>query len=430
MIILVKSNKGGNTLKKIIIEGNKTLTGTINIGGAKNSLVALMPAAILSNDVVTIKNVPNISDKTSLLEILKYLDADITENNNELIIDNKNVKNKVITLDYSKKLRASYYFMGVLLAKYKRAEVFMPGGCRIGERPIDLHIEGFKKLGANVEIENNKYTIEATNLHGADIDLRFPSVGATINLMFASVLAKGITKITNCAREVEIINIGNFLKSMGAKIEGLGTSEIVIEGVDTLKSAEISVIPDRIESGTYVIMGALLGDNLKVEGFIPEYNEALLNVLTKMGVNYKLDKHCITITKTDNLKAVDIKSEVYPGFPTDLGQPVQILLTQSNGTSKFTETIYENRMLHIKYLQKMGANINSTQMEAIITGKTELSGKDITAKDLRGGAALVLAGLVAKGETTINDVDFILRGYENIINKLTKVGAKIKIEEI
>ncbi len=417
-------------MKKIIIEGNKTLTGTINIGGAKNSLVALMPAAILSNDVVTIKNVPNISDKTSLLEILKYLDADITENNNELIIDNKNVKNKVITLDYSKKLRASYYFMGVLLAKYKRAEVFMPGGCRIGERPIDLHIEGFKKLGANVEIENNKYTIEATNLHGADIDLRFPSVGATINLMFASVLAKGITKITNCAREVEIINIGNFLKSMGAKIEGLGTSEIVIEGVDTLKSAEISVIPDRIESGTYVIMGALLGDNLKVEGFIPEYNEALLNVLTKMGVNYKLDKHCITITKTDNLKAVDIKSEVYPGFPTDLGQPVQILLTQSNGTSKFTETIYENRMLHIKYLQKMGANINSTQMEAIITGKTELSGKDITAKDLRGGAALVLAGLVAKGETTINDVDFILRGYENIINKLTKVGAKIKIEEI
>lgn len=389
-----------------------------------------MPAALLPDEEAIIENVPNISDKTALLEILKYLQADVIEEGNKLVIKNEKVVNKVVTLAFSRKLRASYYFMGVLLSKYKRAEVFMPGGCRIGKRPIDIHLEGFEKLGAKIETSGNKYIITADELIGTEIPLRFASVGATINIMYAAVKAKGTTVIKNAAREVEIINIGNFLNNMGAKISGLGTSDITIEGVEKLHKASISVIPDRIEAGTYVIMGALLGENLKVEGFIPEYNEALLNNLKKMGVQFKIDNHTITINKAHDLKANDIESAVYPGFPTDLGQPMQILLTQSNGISKFTETIYENRMLHVKYLKNMGAKISSTDMEAVITGKTNLTGKIITAKDLRGGAALVLAGLIATGTTTINDVEYVLRGYENIIKKLTTVGAKIKIEEI
>lgn len=430
LITLKKTYKGGISLKRIIINGDKKLSGTIKIGGAKNSLVALMPAAILSDGIVTIENVPNIADKSSLLEILNYLNVDIVDKNNKLIINNKTVENKVVTLEYSKKLRASYYFMGVLLAKYKKAEVYMPGGCQIGARPIDIHLEGFEKLGAKIKIEGEKYIITTDELIGTEIPLRFASVGATINIMFAAVKAKGITVIKNAAREVEIINIGKFLNNMGAKITGLGTENITIEGVEKLGDAKISVIPDRIETGTYIILGALLGDNLTIDGFHLEYNKSLITNLDSLGVKYKINNNSITLSKAEDLKPICIKSEVYPGFPTDLGQPMQILLTQCLGESVFEETIYENRMLHVKYLQKMGANIKGDNMKAIINGKTNLVGKEITAKDLRGGAALVLAGLIASGKTTINDVDFILRGYENIINKLTKVGAKIKIEEI
>lgn len=417
-------------MKKIIIEGNKKLSGAIKIGGAKNSVVALLPAALLSDGIVTVNNVPNISDKESLLEILNYLNAEVKEDNNTLIIDNKNVENKVITSVFSKKLRASYYLMGVLLSKYRHAEVYIPGGCKIGKRPIDLHLEAFEKLGAKIVVDGDKYTITADELIGTTIPLRFASVGATINILFASVKAKGITTIQNAAKEVEIINICELLNNMGAKISGIGTSELVVEGVEKLTDAQISVIPDRIEAGTYVILGSLLGDNLCVDGFVKEYNEALLNALDKIGVKYKIEENRMYISKTSDLKNINISSEVYPGFPTDLGQPMQILLTQCNGTSKFTETIYENRMLHIKYLKKMGANIENSKMEANITGVSNLEGANITAKDLRGGAALVLAGLIANGTTIINDVDYILRGYENIINKLTKVGAIIRIEEI
>lgn len=417
-------------MKKIIIEGAKTLKGSIKIGGAKNSLVALIPAAILSDEIVKIENVSNISDKKALVEILRYLDAEVIENENELIINNKNVHNKAITSEYSEKLRASYYFMGVLLSKYKKAEVYMPGGCKIGDRPIDIHLESFEKLGAKIEVHDSKYVITAEELIGTEIPLRFASVGATINLMFAAVKARGTTVIKNAAMEVEIINIGNFLIEMGAKITGLGTSEIKIEGVETLKAAKVSVIPDRIEAGTYVILGALLGENLIVEGFVAEYNEALLNALDKMNVRYEISNHTIKLNKSENLLPIDITSGVYPGFPTDLGQPMQILLTQANGESKFVETIYENRMNHIKFLKLMGASIEETKMQAVITGKTKLSGSEIQADDLRGGAALVLAGLIAEGETVVNDVDYILRGYENIIEKLTTIGAKIRIEEI
>ncbi|MEG1149958.1 MAG: UDP-N-acetylglucosamine 1-carboxyvinyltransferase [Bacilli bacterium] len=417
-------------MKQIIIEGNKTLTGTINIGGAKNSAVALIPAAIMADGELIIENVPNISDRDALIEIINLLNAEVINKGTEIIIDTTNIKNAVIPEVLSNKLRASYYFMGALLGKYNHVEIFFPGGCNIGARPIDLHLKGFEALGATVTKEDTKYIIDAKELIGTDIYLDFASVGATINIMFAATKAKGKTVIYNAAREAEISNIGEFLNNMGASITGLGTNEITINGVSSLHSAKIEVIPDRIEAGTYIIMGALLGDNLVIKGIVPEHIRVLLSKLKEMGVKFKLEKNQITLNKFTKLKPVNIRTVVYPGFPTDLGQPMAVLLTQATGISLFEETIWENRMGHVKYLNMMGANIDAERQHAKITGPTKLFGKEITATDLRAGAALVTAGLIAEGTTIINDVEHILRGYERIINKLSDVGAKIKIIEV
>ena len=417
-------------MKKIIIEGNHPLSGKIKIGGAKNSVVALIPAAIMAKGKVKITNVPNISDKDALIEILKLLNVDVKKSTGIIEIDASNIKNCLIPESLSNKLRASYYFMGALLARFKKVEMYFPGGCNIGSRPINLHLKGFEALGAKITKEDSKYLIEASELKGADIMLDFASVGATVNLMIAASMAKGTTHIMNAAREAEIINIAELLNNMGAKITGAGTEEITIEGVSELHEAEIKVIPDRIEAGTYIIMGALLGDNLTIEGMIPEHNIVLLNKLQEMGVNFKLQNHKIILNKSNNLKATSIRTAVYPGFPTDLGQPISVLLTQANGISLFEETIWENRMGHVKYLNMMGANIEAERQHARITGPTPLHGENIIATDLRAGAALVTAGLIAEGTTVINDADHILRGYERIINKLSSVGANIKIVEV
>lgn len=415
-------------MEKIIIEGGMPLSGTIQIGGAKNSAVALIPAALLADDVCTIENVPQITDKDALFNIVKLLNCQIEQNGKTITINPNNLINTVISKELSVKLRASYYFMGVLLGKYKNVEMYFPGGCNIGSRPIDLHLKAFKALGAKVTKNKHKYTIKADELKGATIKLDFASVGATINILFASVLAKGTTVIKNAAKEVEIINIADFLNKMGAKISGAGTSEITIVGVSKLHGAKISVIPDRIEAGTYIIMGALLGDNLKISGIIPEHNQALFNKLTEMGVKYTLGKNDVTISRCEHLKPVNVKTLVYPGFPTDLGQPMSVLLTQAEGTSTMEETIWENRIGHYPYIQKMGGNIELNGLVATIHGKTRLVGTEINATDLRGGAALIVAGLIAEGTTSIYDIDYILRGYENIVNKLSNVGAKIKID--
>ncbi len=417
-------------MKRIIIEGNHPLSGKIKIGGAKNSVVALIPAAIMATGPVKISNVPNISDKDALLEILKLLNVSVHRGSGTIEIDASNLENKVIPETLSNKLRASYYFMGALLARFKKVEMYFPGGCNIGSRPIDLHLKGFEALGATITKKNSKYLIEAKELKGADIFLDFASVGATVNIMIAASMAKGTTHIMNAAREAEISNIAELLNNMGAKIKGAGTEQITIEGVDELHGAEIKVIPDRIEAGTYIIMGALLGDNLTIEGMIPEHNIVLLNKLQEMGVNFKLQNHKIILNKADNLKPTNVRTVVYPGFPTDLGQPMAVLLTQAHGISLFEETIWENRMGHVKYLNKMGANIQAERQHAKITGPTPLHGEEITATDLRAGAALVTAGLIAEGTTIINDAEHILRGYERIIAKLTAVGAKIKIVEV
>ena len=416
-------------MKKIVINGGKSLSGTINISGAKNSAVALIPASVLCDEDVKIYNVPNISDRDALINILNELNCKSEVKGDVINIDTSNVSNKRISLELSKKMRASYYFMGALLSKFKHVEMYFPGGCNIGKRPIDIHIKGFEALGATVKINGDLYIIDAEELNGAKITLDFASVGATINIMLAAIKAKGKTIIKNAAREAEIVNIATFLNNMGARVTGAGTSEIHIEGVEKLHRAMIEVIPDRIEAGTYIILGAMIGNNLKINNIIPDHINALLSKLDDMKIKYELDETSITISRCENIKPTNIKTAVFPGFPTDIGQPMMTLLTQANGVSMYEETIWENRMGHVKYLNKMGSNIKNGNTNAVIIGPTPLHGCDVEATDLRGGAAMVLAGLIADGTTKVSSIEHILRGYDNIIEKLKDVGADIEIIE-
>lgn len=416
-------------MKKIIINGQRQLSGTIRISGAKNAAVAIIPAAILSDSEVTICNVPEISDIDSLEEILKFLNIDVKRATETVLINPSHMTNKEIPERIAKKLRASYYFMGALLTKYKHVEMYFPGGCNIGARPINIHLEGFKKLGATVIEDNNRYIIKADKLVGTNIYLDVASVGATINLMLAAVKAEGTTTLENAAREPEIVNVATFLNSMGAKITGAGTSVIKIKGVNKLTGGFTEIIPDRIEAGTYVIMGALLGNNLKIDNIIPSHLEALTSKLLATGANIEIGEDYIICNSSETLKATDVRTYYFPGFPTDLQQPFTTYLTQCNGVSKVEENIWENRFMHIPYLNKMGAKIKASNKVAKIKGKTQLKGATVKATDLRAGAALVIAGLVAQGKTTIEDVEHILRGYQGIVEKLTQVGAAIKIVE-
>ena len=416
-------------MKVLEINGGKTLSGTIRISGAKNSSVALIPAALLSDGETTICNVPDITDTDALTEILKYLGATVSRASESIVINPETIENKEIPKELSTKLRASYYFMSALLGKYKYVEMYFPGGCNIGARPIDQTLKSFKALGATVEEKDNHYKIYADELKGAHIYLDMPSVGATINAILASCKAKGETIIENAAKEPEVVNVAMFLNGMGAKITGAGTSEIRIQGVDTLKGAYTEVIPDRIEAGTYVILGALTGDNLKVDNIIPEHIEMLTLKLKEMGVKMEVGSDYIITSKTDGLKPITVKTQGYPGFATDLQQPLTPLLTQCNGISILEETIYENRFQNVPYLNKMGANIEIDERKIKVYGKTDLKGEEVEATDLRAGACLILAGLTAEGKTRITNVEHVLRGYENIVEKLKEVGADIELIE-
>ena len=417
-------------MKKLVINGEQTLTGTVNISGAKNSAVALIPASIMSDGIVELENIPNISDIEALDEILEYLNVRVTRKDSYIKIDPTKLENKEIPELISKKLRASYYFMSALLAKYKKVEMYFPGGCNIGSRPIDQTLKSFKLLGAKVIEENNKYTITAERLIGNDIYLDMPSVGATINAMLVATKADGLTRIYNAAKEPEIVSVATFLNQMGAKINGAGTSQIEIVGVNELKGCFTEVIPDRIEAGTYLIAGALVGSNLTINNVIPNHLESLINKLLDMGVSLKINKDSITVSAISNLKSAKIKTLGYPGFPTDLQQIMTVLLTQATGLSIVEETIYENRFNNVKYLNQMGANINIEGKKIFISGPTKLKGATVEATDLRAGACMVLAGLVAHGTTTITNVEHILRGYENIVGKLESIGAKIELLDI
>lgn len=416
-------------MKVIKIEGNQKLSGTIKISGAKNSSVALLPASILADSDVTICNVPEITDTDVLCDILKYLNADVRRASESVVIT-PSVENKIIPAEFTKKLRASYYFMGAMLGKKKHVEMYLPGGCSIGARPIDLHLKGFEALGATIRVEGEKYIVDAEKLKGANIYLDIASVGATINIMLAAVLAEGKTTIDNAAKEPEIVNVATFLNNMGAKITGAGTSEIRITGVQKLHGCYHEVIPDRIETGTYLIIGALVGENFKVYNVIPEHVEALTSKLIEMGVDLEIGSDYIKVNSKAEYKPVNVTTRVYPGFPTDLQQPFSVLFSKCNGKSTIEETIWENRFMHLPELEKMGMNVTKEGIEATFTGPNELVGCEVKATDLRAGAAMIAAALSAKGETIITNIEHILRGYEGIVEKLTDVGAKIEIEEI
>ena len=416
-------------MKKIIIDGGQEISGTIKISGAKNSIVALIPASILTSGKCVIKNVPDISDVRILLEIMRELGSEITFENETIIIDNGNVKNKEITEEFASKLRASYYFMGSLIGKFHKVDIACPGGCVIGSTPIDIHLDSFKKMGIEIDEQQSKFVMTVDELKGNHFYLNFPSVGATINIMIASTLAKGQTIIENAAKEPEIANVASFLNSMGAKIFGAGTSKIIIDGVDELYDGFVEVIPDRIEAGTYLIIGSLLGNNLTIENIIESHIESMLYKLKEAGIKYESKGNSITITAAKNLKPINIKTTVYPGFPTDLGQPMSTLLTQCEGECLFEETIYENRLRHIPHLNSMGANIKVFDNQALILGKTPLHGKKVKATDLRAGASMLVAGLIADGRTEIYNIEHLLRGYERIVDKLSQVGVQIKLVE-
>lgn len=417
-------------MKILEVIGNVPLIGSVSIGGAKNSAVALIPASLLTNKKTTLTNVPDITDIDVLCEILEYMNVKVTRASGSLVIDPENMENKIIPDELSNKLRASYYFMACLLAKYKHVCIHFPGGCNIGSRPIDQTLKVFTSLGARVKEEEFLFTIDADELIGSEINLDMPSVGATVNALIVGTYAKGVTIINNAAREPEIVDLADMLNKMGAKITGAGSSTIKIVGVTELDGCFHNVIPDRIEAGTYIILGALMGTYLSVENINSEHLTALIQKLEEMGADLEVNPDNVIVNAHNNLVAVDIKTQGYPGFPTDLQQPMVTLLTQAKGKSEVIETIYENRFMNIPALNKMGANISVKERIATILGPNKLHGSEVSATDLRGAASLLLAALKADGKTTIKNVEYLLRGYEDIIEKLSNLGAKIELKEI
>lgn len=411
----------------IKIEGGHKLQGTVRISGSKNATVALIPAAILATGPVTICGVPDISDVESLSVLLRSLGVEVEiRSHDTIVIDPASMTNEPLIHDAVNKLRASYYFMGALLGKYGRVEIRMPGGCYLGPRPIDLHLKGFEALGANITYDHGCYLLEAKQLVGTKIFLDIASVGATINIMMAAVHAKGRTTIENAAKEPEIIDVATLLNKMGAKIRGVGTNVITIDGVDELGGCFHEIIPDRIEAATYIVIAAAAASEVKIENIIPQHLESLLSKLEELGIDMDINVDSLVVHGgLDNLNPVDVKTLPYPGFATDIQQPLTALLTQANGQSIVTETIYTERFKHCHELNKMGANINVMTPSSFVNGPTPLSGAEVYATDLRCGACLVVAGLIAEGETTIHNIYHIERGYENIDKKLSALGANI-----
>ncbi len=412
------------------VNGGNRLKGTIKVSGAKNSAVALIPATILADSKVTIEGLPEILDVWTLKSLLEEIGGEVTFEDGDMTVDPTKMIDMPLPNGNVKKLRASYYLMGAMLGRFKQAVIGLPGGCYLGPRPIDQHIKGFEALGATVTNEHGAIYLRAEKLTGAKIYLDVSSVGATINIMLAAVLAEGQTIIENAAKEPEIIDVATLLTSMGARIKGAGTNVIRIDGVESLHGTTHTIIPDRIEAGTYMLLAAAIGDGVVIDNVIPMHVDSLTAKMREMGIEVIEDEESITIPKVKQMKAVDIKTLVYPGFPTDLQQPFAALLTQANGMAVITDTIYSARFKHIAELNRMGATGKVEGRTSIITGPTELTGATVTATDLRAGAALVIAGLIAHGETIIHDIYHIERGYSHIVEKLTAIGADIRKVEI
>ena len=418
-------------MKKIVINGGRPLKGEVTISGAKNSVVALIPATILADDVVTLDGVPDISDVASLIEIMTIMGAKIERNEDSLIIDPRGVKDMPMPFGKINSLRASYYFYGSLLGRYGQATVGLPGGCDLGPRPIDLHLKAFEAMGAAMTMDGSsmKLATDGRPLQGANIYMDTVSVGATINTILAAVKAEGRTVIENAAREPEIIDVVTLLNNMGARIRGAGTDIIIIDGVAHLHGTRHQVIPDRIEAGTYIALAAAIGEGIQINNVLYEHLESFIAKLEEMGVRMTISEDSIFVEKQTGLKAIQIKTSPYPGFATDLQQPITPLLLTAAGRGRIVDTIYEKRVNHVPELAKMGATISTLNDHIIYEGPNQLTGSSVKATDLRAGAALVIAGLMASGTTEITNVEYILRGYSDIIDKLTQLGAEIQLVE-
>lgn len=419
-------------MRKIIINGGKKLQGEVTVSGAKNSVVALIPAIILSDGVVTLDGVPAISDVDNLIEIIEVMGGSVKRDGETLEIDPRGVKDMPMPFGKINSLRASYYFYGSLLGRYGQATVGLPGGCDLGPRPIDLHLKAFEAMGASIsyEAESMRIATDADQrIQGAHIYMDTVSVGATINTMLAAAKADGRTVIENAAREPEIIDVATLLNNMGARVRGAGTEVITIDGVESLHGTRHQVIPDRIEAGSYIAMAAAIGKGIKVKNVLYEHLESFIAKLEAMGVRMTVEEDAIFVEEQGDLKPVDIKTSPYPGFATDLQQPMTPLLLKASGRGKIIDTIYEKRVNHVPELARMGADIQVLGGQIVYNGPTQLSGAPVKASDLRAGAALVTAGLMAEGQTEITNIEFILRGYSNIIEKLSDLGADIRLIE-
>lgn len=419
-------------MRKIIINGGKKLQGEVTVSGAKNSVVALIPAIILSDGVVTLDGVPAISDVDNLIEIIEVMGGSVKRDGEALEIDPRGVKDMPMPFGKINSLRASYYFYGSLLGRYGQAIVGLPGGCDLGPRPIDLHLKAFEAMGASIFYEGEAMRIATDagqRIKGAHIYMDTVSVGATINTMLAAAKADGRTVIENAAREPEIIDVATLLNNMGARVRGAGTEVITIEGVESLHGTRHQVIPDRIEAGSYIAMAAAIGKGIKIKNVLYEHLESFICKLEAMGVRMTVEEDAIFVEEQGDLKPVDIKTSPYPGFATDLQQPMTPLLLKASGRGKIIDTIYEKRVNHVPELARMGADIQVLGGQIVYNGPTQLSGAPVKASDLRAGAALVTAGLMADGQTEITNIEFILRGYSNIIEKLSDLGADIRLIE-
>ena len=419
-------------MRKIIINGGKKLQGEVTVSGAKNSVVALIPAIILSDGVVTLDGVPAISDVDNLIEIIEVMGGSVKRDGETLEIDPRGVKDMPMPFGKINSLRASYYFYGSLLGRYGQATVGFPGGCDLGPRPIDLHLKAFEAMGASISYESESMRIATDagqRIQGAHIYMDTVSVGATINTMLAAAKADGRTVIENAAREPEIIDVATLLNNMGARVRGAGTEIITIDGVESLHGTRHQVIPDRIEAGSYIAMAAAIGKGIKIKNVLYEHLESFICKLEAMGVRMIVEEDAIFVEEQGDLKPIDIKTSPYPGFATDLQQPMTPLLLKASGRGKIIDTIYEKRVNHVPELARMGADIQVLGGQIVYNGPTQLSGVPVKASDLRAGAALVTAGLMADGQTEITNIEFILRGYSNIIEKLSDLGADIRLIE-
>jgi UDP-N-acetylglucosamine 1-carboxyvinyltransferase len=419
--------KGGRKMAKYIIKGSNKLEGKVKISGSKNAALPIIAASILNAGKTTLYNVPNIHDTQMMFEILKNLGGKVEKKNNKIIIDTSKIKKYEISEDLMRQMRSSVILAGSLIGKYQKAIFSYPGGCDIGTRPIDLHLKGFEKLGINITKNYGNISCICDKIVGEKIDLDFPSVGATENIMLASCLGEGTTQINNAAREPEIIDLQNFLNKMGAKIQGAGSNKIQIEGVKKLNDVSYNIMPDRIETGTFLCAAAMSQGNIIIENTNINHITPIISKLEEANCKLKLEKDKIELKAPKKLKALEIRTMPYPGFPTDMQSIFVSMLTIAKGTSIIVENIFESRYKFTQELIRMGAKITIEGKSAIVKGTRKLYGANVNATDLRGGAALVLAGIVAKGETTIENIEYILRGYENLNKKLENLGVNIKM---